>query len=120
MKAALFALLLGACAAPSEYATTTPECLNGVVQALKEEKVIADVDNTGPYYITQFVRQVQTDEGRTVYVHGMGPGRGDRIRICVYAPRDYAVPLNHFFPEMRDPDQFIQKYIYKVTAEEIP
>lgn len=119
MKAALFALLLGACGTP-EYTTNTPECFTGVVQALKEEKVIKDVDNTGPYYATRSVRQVQTDEGRTVYVHGMGPGQGEKVRVCVYAPRDYAVLLDHFFPKMRDPDQFIQKYIYKVTAEEIP
>lgn len=111
MKAAIVAILLGACAAP-EYATSMPECLTGVVQASKEEKVIADVDNTGPYYVTRFVRQVQMDDGRIMYVHGMGPGQGDRIRICAYAPRGWMLKQDHLFPSMKG-----EEGIYQLTAE---
>lgn len=108
--------LLASCL-PKEYETATPVCFTGTVQKTSIEQVLKDFDNTGPYYTSRLVRQIQTDEGKPVFLHGIGPSKG-RVRVCVYAPEGYAEQQDHFFELMRDPTTFFQNDTYKVTAEE--
>ena len=110
--------LLASCL-PKEYETATPSCFTGTVQETSIEDVLTDTGETGPYYGSRLVHHVQTEDGRTVFLHGFGPLEG-RINVCVYAPEEYARQQDHFFEAMRDPSTIIQKHIYRVTAEETP